>query len=126
MNVSVFEAIADLLIPAGADMPSASQAAVGTIGLAEVLNFRPELRPTIDSILAHCEGKSPQEALNSLDAGSRAAFAEMVASAYFMNEEVRAKLNYHGQQAKPIVPEHIDAALLQSVLERGRIYREAK
>lgn len=126
MNVPLFEAIADLLIPMASDMPSASQAAVGTTGLAEVLKFRPELKPTLEEILARCEGKSPEQVLNSLDGSSYGTLTEIVASAYFMNEEVRAKLHYQGQRAKPIVPEGIDPSLLQPVVERGAIYREAK
>ena len=125
MNVQLFEAIADLLIPAGADMPSASQA-VGTTGLAEVLKFRPELKPVFEGILVQCEGKLPQQALDSLDATAFAALAEIVASAYFMNEQVREKLHYQGQDAKTIIPEQIEEALLQPVVARGAIYRDAK
>lgn len=124
MNVALFEAIADLLIPAGTDMPSASQAGVGT-RLAEVLKFRPELEAPLKDILRQCEGKSPEDALASLEAAAFGTVAEIVASAYFMNEEVRAKLHYHGQRARPILPEEIDAALLKPVLDRGPIYRSA-
>ncbi len=126
MNVSLFEAIADLLIPAGSDMPSASQAGVGAAGLAEVLKFRPELKPTLEAIMAQCEGKPADLALKSLDANSFGTLTEIVASAYFMNEEVRTKLHYHGQRAKPILPETIDEALLQPVMDRGGFYRDAK
>ena len=126
MNILLFDAIADLLIPAASDMPSASRAAVGTTGLAEVLKFRPELKAILEAVLAQCEGKSAQDALKSLDGDSRGILAEIVASAYFMNAEVRARLHYHGQSAKAIVPETIDPALLQPVLERGAIYRETK
>ena len=126
MNIALFEAMADLLIPTARDMPSASQAQVGTTGLAEVFRFRPELKPTVESILAHCEGKPPGEALASLDATSCATLAEVVAGAYFMNEEVRARLNYKGQRPKPIMPEQIDPMLLKPVIDRGPIYRDAK
>lgn len=126
MNIALFEAIADLLIPAGADMPSASQANAGTTGLARVLEFRPELRPVIQNILKQCEAVAPAEALATLDAASTATLAEIVASAYFMNETVRSKLNYHGQRPHSIVPEEIDAALLKPVIERGPIYRPTR
>jgi hypothetical protein len=124
MNIAFFESMADLLIPAGSDMPSASTAKVGTTGLAQVLKFRPELEGPLDSIIASCKGESPQQALESLDPAAFAMLAEVVASAYFMNEEVRAKLHYHGQRAQPIVPEEIDPALLKPVLDRGPIYRQ--
>jgi hypothetical protein len=123
MNVTLFESIADLLIPAGKDMPSASQAKVGTTGLEQVLKFRPELTAPIQSILDECEGKSAEAALKSLSPPDFATLAEVIASAYFMNEEVRAKLHYHGQRAQAIVPEEIDPALLKPVLDRGPIYR---
>jgi hypothetical protein len=123
MNVQLFEGMADLLIPADADMPSASQAGAGTTGLADVLRFRPELKAVLEDILAQCEGKSPHQALDALDATSHATFAEIVASAYFMNEDVRSRLHYQGQRARAIVPEDIDPALLKPVLDRGPIYR---
>ena len=124
MNIALFEAMADLLIPNGGDMPSASEAYVGRVGLAEVLKFRPELRAVLESILAHCEGKSPRQALDSLDPAASGTLAEIVASAYFMNDEVRRRLGYGGQRAQAIVPEEIDPALLKPVVDRGRIYRE--
>src|SRR5688572_15724301 len=123
MNVSLFEAIADLLIPAANDMPSASQAGVGTTGLAQVLKFRPELAAVVETILDQCKSMVPADALRALSASDYSTLAEVVASAYFMNEEVRAKLHYQGQRAKPIVPEEIDSYLLEPVLDRGPIYR---
>jgi hypothetical protein len=123
MNVPLFEAMADLLIPAGPDMPSASHAGVGRQGLTEVLGFRPELKATIESILKQCERKPAKDALATLSASDFATLAEVVASAYFMNEEVRAKLHYQGQRAKPIVPEEIEPELLKPVIDRGPIYR---
>ena len=124
MNRALFEALADLLIPAGADMPSASEAGVGTTGLAQVLKFRPELEAAVESILGQCERLAPKDALCALSPADYSTLAEVVASAYFMNEDVRAKLHYQGQRAKPIVPEEIDPALLKPVLDRGPIYRE--
>ena len=124
MNTALFEAIADLLIPAGTDMPSASEAKVGTIGLEQVLKFRPELTAPIQDILDQCEGKSAEAALKSLSPGDFSTLAEIVASAYFMNEKVRAELHYRGQHAQPIEPEEIDPALLKPVLDRGTIYRK--
>ena len=125
MNIALLESLADLLIPAGGDMPSASQADVGRHGISQVLNFRPELKAALESVLKECEGKTARDALASLSAGDFATLAEMVASAYFMNEDVRAKLHYHGQRAKPMVPEEIEAELLKPVIERGAIYRKA-
>lgn len=125
MNIALFEALADLLIPKGTDMPSASEAGVGTSGLSQVLKFRPELESMVESILGQCEALAPKDALRALNAPDYSTLAEVVASAYFMNEHVRAKLHYHGQRLKPIVPEEIDPGLLKPVIDRGPIYREA-
>ena len=76
-TAQLVEAMADLLIPAGKDMPSASQAEVGTVGLAQVLKFRSELEAPLESIIAGCDGKPPQQALEALDP---AAFAMLNSS----------------------------------------------
>ena len=78
----------------------------------------------LKGIIAGCKGKPPRQALDALDAAAFAMLAEIVASAYFMNEDVRTKLHYHGQRAKPIVSEELDPALLKPVIDRGPIYRQ--
>jgi hypothetical protein len=49
--------------------------------------------------------------------------AELVPGAYFLNPEVRAGLKYHGQDPRPIDPRADYLDLLQSVIDRGPIFR---
>jgi hypothetical protein len=121
--------VADLLIPAGNGMPSASEAGVANQGLAVVLESRPELEGAIRSVLESGRGQTGLEFLARLKNSDPAGFAvltEIVAGAYFMNAQVRAALGYSGQAPKPInETEEIEAALLNPVLKRGAIYRSA-
>ena len=71
---------------------------------------------------------SPTDAVSQLKSKDPSTFsllAELVAGAYFLNPQVRAGLGYHGQTAKPIDPrpDYLDDGLLQSVIDRGPIYR---
>jgi hypothetical protein len=126
-DLELFAAAADLLIPAGDGMPSASEAGVAQPGLHAVLESRPELEPVLASLLRPARGQNAKEFLAHLknsDAAGFGAFAEAVAGAYFMNPEVRTALGYNGQKALPIdEQEQIDPRLLEPVLDRGAIYR---
>jgi hypothetical protein len=122
--------VADLLIPAGNGMPSASQAGVADEGLAAVVKSRPELEAAITAVLQSGRGQTAQEFLTRLTTSDAAGFgvlAEVVAGAYFMNQKVRAALGYSGQIPQPISEgEELDPALLKAVLDRGPIYRPSK
>jgi len=122
--------VADLLIPAGNDMPSASQAGVADEGLAAVVKSRPELEAAITAVLQSGRGQTAQEFLTCLKTSDAAGFGvltEVVAGAYFMNQKVRTALGYSGQIPQPINEgEELDPALLKAVLDRGSIYRPSK
>ncbi len=123
----LFRAAADLLIPAGGGMPSASQAGVDEEGLKAVFQARPELEAALQTMLQAGGEGTAQEFLARLreaDPPGFGALAEIVAGAYFMNPEVRQALGYGGQKSQPIDEgEEIDPELLKSALERGSIYR---
>lgn len=124
----LFAALADLLIPAGSGFPSASEAGVANEGLDQLLTVRPDLFDPLKSLLLRAKDRSPAEFLQELQTNAPAAFgvlAEAVPGAYFLNADVRAKLKYDGQSARPIDPreDYLDDGLLQSVINRGRIYR---
>jgi hypothetical protein len=126
----LFAALADLLIPAGLGFPSASEAGVAHEGLDQVLDVRPDLLEPLKVLLLRAEGHSPSEFLHELQTNDPTAFgvlAEVVPGAYFLNPAVRAKLNYDGQSSRPIDPreDYLDDGLLQSVIDRGPIYRPA-
>ena len=120
--------LADLLIPAGEDFPSASEAGVAGSGLDQVLSFRPDFADGLKRLIAAARGRSAVEFVAELqrnDAVGFALLAEFVPGAYFLNPRVREKLGYAGQTARPIDPhpDYLDDGLLQSVIDRGPIYR---
>ena len=121
-------ALADLLIPAGSGFPSASEAGVANEGLDQLLAVRPDLRDSLKSILLRATDRPPSEFLQELQSNDPAAFgvlAESVPGAYFLNPDVRARLKYDGQSPRPINPraDYLDDGLLQSVIDRGPVYR---
>jgi len=120
--------LADVLIPAGDGFPSASQAGVASAGLDQVLSFRPDLADALKRLSAAARGRSPAEFVAELQRNDPAGFtllAEFVPGAYFLNSDVREKLGYAGQGARPIDPrpDYLNDGLLQSVIDRGPIYR---
>ena len=121
-------ALADVLIPPGHGFPSASQAGVTAVGLDQVLIFRPDFAAGLKSLLASACGRAPEEFIAEIQQNDPASFgllAELVPGAYFLNPNVRAQLRYQGQTPRAIDPgsDHLDEGLLQSVIERGPIYR---
>ena len=125
---AILAALADVLIPAGEGFPSASEAGVANEGLDYVLNCRPELTAGLTQLLATARGRAPAEFLAEIQKNDPATFAmltDLVAGAYFLKPVVREKLGYGGQTALPIDPraDYLDDALLQSVIDRGPIYR---
>jgi hypothetical protein len=124
----LFAALADVLIPAGHGFPSASEAGVAQHGLDQLLAVRPDLLDSLRNLLLRATDRSPTEFLQELQANDPVAFAalaESVPGAYFLNPDVRAKLKYDGQSGRPIDPreDYLEDGLLQSVIDRGPIYR---
>lgn len=120
--------LADLLIPAGSGFPSASQAGVAHAGVDQLLAARPDLLRPLKGLLIEAKGKAPAEFLKDLQANDAMGFgvlAEVVPGAYFLNAEVRTKLKYDGQSGRPIElrEDYLEDGLLQSVIDRGPIYR---
>jgi len=125
---SVLANLADVLIPAGDGFPSASEAGVAQDGLDQILAVRPDLAEGLKKILAQAQGRNAAEFLAELQINDPAGFgllAELVPGAYFLNSRVRAALGYDGQSARPIDPrpDYCDDGLLQSVIDRGPIFR---
>jgi hypothetical protein len=121
-------ALADVLIPAGADLPSASAADVAGKWLDQVLAACPDLAAGLRELLHKTAGQEPGAAVAALRATDTAAFsvlAEVVAGAYFLNPDVRRAIGYSGQTARPIDPrpDYMEDGLLESVIRRGPIYR---
>jgi hypothetical protein len=125
---AVLAGLADVLIPAGDGMPSASAAAVAEEGLNLVLAAVPSLEASLADVLARARGRDPAEVVASLARTDPAAFGiltEVVTAAYFMNPAVREAVGYTGQGPSPIDPrvDYMEDGLLESVIKRGPIYR---
>jgi hypothetical protein len=121
-------ALADVLIPTGDGMPSGSAADVAGRGLDEVLRCCPELFDPLKRLLASASGREPCQFLDELKRHDQLTFdlfADFAAGAYFLNPSVREKLGYGGQTPRGIDPhpDYLDDGLLQSVIDRGPIYR---
>ena len=125
---AVLAGLADVLIPAGDGMPSASAAAVAGRGLDEVLAAVPSLGASLADVLGRARGREPAEVVASLARTDPAAYGiltEVVTAAYFMNPDVRKAVSYVGQGPLPIDPrvDYMEDGLLESVIKRGPIYR---
>jgi hypothetical protein len=127
---AVLAAVADVLIPKGNGMPSASEAGVAARWLDEVLRLRPDFGPPLTTVLDNMKGVDPAGAMARMRAEDPAGFgvlAEVVAGGYFLNPEVRSAIGYPGQQSVPIhhddPPDYEQDGLIASVIARGPVYR---
>ena len=120
-------AIADVLIPAGSGMPSASEAGVAGQFLDEVLAARPDLADPLAAALASVEGVDDPVAALRADLGSWMVVTAVVPAAYFLNPANREAIGYPGLEARPIdpdaAPDYLEDGLLDSVVSRGPVYR---
>jgi hypothetical protein len=103
--------LADRLIPAEDGMPPGSAGRV-----EDVLAARPDVVPALREILRNGRDLTPAET-NFV--------GEIVAGAYFLNEQVQDLIHYHGRRALPIprAPDYDD--LIGPVTARGPVYRPA-
>ncbi len=125
---AVLAGLADVLIPAGDGMPSASAAGVAEEGLNQVLAAVPSLGASLAEVLTRARGREPAEVVMSLAPTDPAAYGiltEVVTAAYFMNSDVRKAVGYTGQGPSPLDPrvDYMEDGLLESVIKRGPIYR---
>jgi hypothetical protein len=120
-------AIADVLIPAGSGMPSASEAGVAGQYLDEVLAARPDLAEPLAAALASVQGAADPVAALRADLGAWMVVTAVVPAAYFLNPAMREAIGYPGLEARPIdpdaAPDYLDDGLLDSVVARGPVYR---
>lgn len=128
----IFAALADVLIPAAEGMPSASQVGLEGAPLDQVLSLRPDLHDDFFRALAAAAGKEAAavlEQLNRDDHKAIGAVGVVASAAYYMHPEVHRLLDYPGQTARPAEPEeendYMHEDLLQPVIDRGPIYRQA-
>ena len=125
-----YASLADVLIPAKDQYPSASQAGVAGVLLDVVLRSRPDLSDGLREVLVSAQGQDPSEFVFGVEKENPEAFGVLtilVRGAYFMNPTVRRLFGYRGQLAEPIDyearPEYLEDDILQPVIQRGPIYR---
>lgn len=123
--------LADVLIPAGSEMPSASQAGVSEDLVDYVIRVRPDIVSDLRRVLTWADGKDPEAAVALLRAEDEDGFQTLsfvVAGAYLMDPRVKELLRYPGQEAKPVDPDdyisYVESGLLEPVIARGAIYRD--
>jgi hypothetical protein len=121
---------ADVLIPGGAGLPSASEVDPDGNWMERTLKVRPDL---MDVLLA-CLAKDGEpdiilDQLKNSDPEEFDKFAFAISGAYLMNTRVRILLGYPGAATlpNPILPgeaeSYLDDGILDVVINRGNIYR---
>jgi hypothetical protein len=122
--------LADVLIPAGMNLPSASEADVQHEWIDRVLTVRPDLIEPLKDALG--EAGTPVDVLDRWQRGAPDVFrivTFVIASAYFINPSVRESLGYPANRPipNPALPDEADYYLRDGILdvvrERGVIYR---
>ena len=123
-------AVADRLIPAAGDMPSAGEV-VGDERLRFVLNARPDLLKALRSALRPELGDDVVARLDVLGRAEPAtlyALQLVIVAGYYTDARVRELIGYPGQVALTLrsweVPAYIDEGLVDAVLARGPIWRD--
>jgi hypothetical protein len=118
----VFTSLAETLIPATENMPSAGAAGVAGPLLDQVLGYRPDLVDAFVGALASCEGKDVESALDGLVSehpDQFEALTVLAAGAYFLSPDVKAAMPYDAapRPARDDMNDYID--LLEHVVDRG-------
>ena len=118
----VFATLAETLIPASENMPSATTAGIADGLLDQVLGYRPDLVDAFTGALASCEGNDPEPALDALAAEQPDQFEALTvlaSGAYFLSPAVKLAMPYDAapRPARDDFDDYID--LLEHVVDRG-------
>jgi hypothetical protein len=116
--------IAQVLIPAGDTMPSATEVGVAHALLDRVVAAVPSLAgaltSALDSDVAEEDVSSWLEGLAARDPAAHSSLLLAVAGAYYLDPKVRRRLGYEGQVPQPVLasvfPEYVEEGLLDPVL----------
>ena len=126
---ATFAAIADHLIPAVADMPSAADV-VTVDRLGFVLRARPDLAKPLKAALRANLGGDVEERLERLAAepSNLSALQLSIVGGYYTDRRVRELIGYPGQMAIELrsweYPAYLEEGLIDAVLARGPIWRD--
>ena len=98
----ILERLADVVIPRTAGMPSASD--IGLVGMPveHVLRSRPDLASPLCLLLDSLGDEAPERFVSRLAVANPKAFSvlmQTVAGAYYMDQSVRRRIGYPGQEA---------------------------
>ncbi len=123
-------AVASHLIPAAHGMPSAGDV-VGDVRLRFVLQARPDLAEPLRAALRPELGDDPATRLATLERdepANHAALLLVVVGGYYTDKDVRERMGYPGQEARPVVvwkvPSYVEEGLTDQVLARGPLWRD--
>jgi hypothetical protein len=122
-------AVADQLIPAVADMPSAADVVTDT-RLGFVLRARPDLAKPLKAALRADLGNDVVERLERLAAEptNLAALQLAIVGGYYTDRRVRELIGYPGQLALELrswqYPAYLEEGLIDAVLARGPVWRD--
>ena len=129
-GLATLTAVADRLIPASGDMPSAGEV-VGEERLAFVLNARPDLAEPLRTALRAELGDDPQARLDALgrdDPAALGALQLVIVGGYYTDRRVRELIGYPGQAALTVrsweYPAYLEEGLIDAVLARGPVWRD--
>lgn len=126
---SVLAELAELMIPAGAGLPSANEVDISGTLLDQVLTVRPDLTGPLHGTLTDLRRVPASNRLMALqqDPDAMDVVGMVMAGGYLMSRQVVEVLRYPFQEAKLVRPDDvfqaIDDGLLDGVVDRGPIYR---
>jgi len=115
-----FAGLADVLVPAAAGMPSASEAGVHERWLDRVLAARPDLEEPLVATVRAAAGRDPAVEIRRLRADDEEAFARLllvVTAAYYLGPKVRRLVGYPGQRPNEVFPDQAEHDLRDGILD---------
>jgi hypothetical protein len=122
--------VADLLIPAAHDMPSAAEVLTDD-RVRFVLGARPDLLEPLRQALRPELGDDPQARLDTLgrdEPGTLAALQLVIVGGYYTDRRVRELIGYPGQMAIEVrsweYPPYLEEGLIDALLARGPVWRD--
>ena len=129
-EIATLRAVADQLIPAAADMPSAADV-VTEARLRFVLNARPDLLGPLRAALRPDLGDDVAARLETLGRDEPAtlyALQLVIVGGYYTDAQVRDLIGYPGQMALELrsweYPAYLEEGLIDAVLARGPVWRD--
>ena len=126
---ATFAQIADALIPAAHDMPSAAEV-VGDDRIRFVLSARPDLLEPLLAALRPGLGdvEARLDFLGREEPGNLSALQLVIVSGYYTDKRVRDLIGYPGQMAIEVkswlYPAYLEEGHIDAVLARGPVWRD--